>query len=148
MSGQTDQESVIEGNATLRRMGTVVRADRLTYSQPTDRVIAEGNVRINRKGDVFEGDYLELEVDVFKGFFTAPHFQLLKSQGYGQAKKIEFVDDEHFIVHNTSYTTCKRKPGPDWIPDWVFNATRITLDTEADSGVAEDAVLSFKGVPL
>lgn len=148
MTEQIDKQSIIEGNAMLRRMGTVMQADRLTYSQATDRVVAEGNVRINRKGDVFQGDYLEMEVDAFKGFFTAPHFQLLKNQAHGQASNITFVDEAHFTVHNATYTTCQRNGGSDWIPDWIFHATRMTFDTEADSGLAEGAVLHFQGLPL
>lgn len=148
MAGQPDKDMVIEGNATLRRMGTVIRADRITYSEPTDRATAQGNVRINRKGDIFEGDYLELKIGAFEGFFTAPRFELLKNQGYGQADKIEFHDDAHFTVHNATYSTCKPNGGLDWIPDWVFRANRMTLDTEADSGVAEGAVLEFQGVSL
>ena len=148
MTGQPDKDMTIEGNATLRRMGTVIRADRITYSDPTDRATAQGHVRINRKGDVFEGDYLELKIGTFEGFFTAAHFELLKNQGYGEAEKIEFHDDAHFTVHKTHYTTCKPNGGLDWLPDWIFRANRMTLDTDADSGVAEGAVLEFQGIPL
>jgi LPS-assembly protein len=68
MSGRPDLDTLLEGNVEFRKAGTVIRADRMEYDQPTDQVKASGNVRINRKGDVFEGPLLELKVDAFEGF--------------------------------------------------------------------------------
>ena len=62
LKGRPDLDTVIEGNVELRKAGTVIRADRIEYSQPTDQVIASGNVHINRKGDVFEGPLLDLSL--------------------------------------------------------------------------------------
>lgn len=148
LKGRPDLETVIEGNVELRKAGTVIRADRIAYDQPTDRAQASGNVRINRKGDVFEGPLLDLKVDAFEGFFTAPSYRFLKSEGHGEASKAEFVDESHTIIHNATYTTCLRRPGPDWLPDWILRATRIELDNDEDVGIAHGAVVSFKGVPV
>lgn len=148
MSTRTDLESVVEGSVVLRRAGTVIRANRMEYFQPTDQVIADGDVAINRKGDVFEGQHLELKVEAFEGFFTAPRYQFLRNGGHGQADKAEFLDESRTVVYNATYTTCRRSPLADWLPDWILRATRIELDTDEDVGVAEGAVLSFKGIPL
>jgi len=148
LQGRPDLETVIEGNVELRKAGTVIRADRITYDQPTDRAVASGGVRINRKGDVFEGPLLDLKVDAFEGFFTSPSFHFLKSDGHGEASKAEFVDESHTIIHNATYTTCLRKPGPDWLPDWILRASRIELDNDEDVGIAYGAAVSFKGVPI
>ncbi len=148
MSGRPDLETVIEGSVVFRKAGTVVHADRLEYDQANDQVKAIGNVRVNRKGDIFEGSVLDLKVDAFEGFFTAPSYQFLRNDAHGESSKVDFVDEAHSIIHNATYTTCKRRPGPDWLPDWILRATSISMDTDADVGVAEGAVLSFKGVPI
>jgi LPS-assembly protein len=148
MSGRPDMEAKVEGNVVLRKAGTVIRADRLEYDQTTDQAKANGNVRINRKGDTFEGPRLELKVDAFEGYFDEPRYRFLKSDGQGQADRAEFIDESHTNIYNASYTTCRRKPGPDWLPDWVLRATRISLDNDEDIGIAQGAVLSFKGVPI
>ena len=148
MSGRPDMQATVEGNVVLRKAGTVIRADRLEYDQTTDQAKADGNVRINRKGDMFEGPKLELKVDAFEGYFDEPRYRFLKSDGQGQADRAEFIDENHTNIYNASYTTCRRKPGPDWLPDWVLRATRISLDTDEDIGIAQGAVLSFKGVPI
>ena len=148
MSGRPDLDTAIEGDVVLRKAGTVIHADRLEYDQPTDQVKAVGNVRINHKGDVFEGQRLELKVDAFEGSFDEPRYRFLKNDGHGQAERAEFLDESHTVIHHASYTTCRRKPGPDWLPDWILRATSISLDNDEDIGSASGAVLSFKGVPL
>ncbi len=148
MSGRPDLDMVVEGSVVLRKAGTVIRADRLEYDQPSDLARASGTVRINRKGDVFEGPLLELKVETFEGFFNEPRYHFLKSGGQGQADRADFLDESHTVIHHASYTTCKRNPGPDWMPDWVLRATSISLDNDEDVGIAHGAVLSFQGVPI
>ena len=120
ITGRPDLETVIEGNAELRKAGIVIKADRLEYDQPTDTAKASGHVRINRAGNVYEGPLLELRVDAFEGSFTQPSYQFLRNQAHGQADRVDFVDDQHAVIHNATFTTCKRVPGPDWLPDWIL----------------------------
>ena len=147
LTTRTDLETVVEGNAELRRGDLVIRADRLEYYQPDDTAKAWGNVRINRAGNVYEGPELELKVESFEGFFRSPRYQLLQSQGHGQADRIDFIDEKRAIIRNATFTTCKRG-GPDWMPDWIIRAASISIDNEEEIGQAQGAVLSFKGVPL
>ncbi len=148
MKGRPDRDTALDGSVVLRKDDTVIRADHLRYDHVEDRVQASGQVRINRKGDIFEGPLLDLQLDAFSGFFTAPTYQFLKSDGHGQADSVEFVDDSHSVIHNATYTTCPRRPGPQWMPDWILRATRISLDDDLQEGIADGAVLSFKGIPI
>jgi LPS-assembly protein len=148
MYGHPDQETVVEGQAEMRKPGTVVHADRLEYDAQTDRAQATGNVRINRGGNVFEGSKLDLEVEAFRGFFLEPRYEFLQNDAHGDASRADFLDSQHTEVQNATYTTCRRKPGPSWMPDWVLRAANISFDTEEDVGVAHGAYLEFKGVPI
>ena len=148
ISGRTDLETVIEGGAVLRRGDTVIHADRLEYYQPDDLAKARGNVRINRAGDLFQGPLLELKVDSFEGFFNEPTYHLLKPDAYGEAERVDFIDDKRAIIRNATYTTCKRQPGPSWMPDWILRAASIRIDNEEEVGQASGAVLSFMNVPI
>ncbi len=148
MSGRPDLETVIEGNAELRRADTVIRADRLEYYQPDDLAKARGNVRINQAGNIYEGKELELKIEAFEGFFNEPRYRFLKNDAYGDASRIDFIDDKRAIIRNATYTTCQRKPGPSWMPDWILRAGSVKIDNEEETGQAEDAVLSFMGVPI
>lgn len=148
IDGRTDLETVVQGNAVLRRGDIVIKADRLEYNQPTDLAKARGNVHVNRAGNVYEGPLLELKVDAFEGFFNEPTYHFLRNEAHGQADRVDFVDEQRVVIHNATFTTCKRQPGTGWLPDWILRASTISLDFDEETGTAEGAVLSFKGVPL
>ncbi len=148
ITGRPDIDTKIEGDAELRRAGTVIKADKIQYNSLTDKATAEGKVKLNRFGDVYEGTLLDLKVDSFSGFFTQPRFTLLKNDGKGEGERIDFIDEKRSIIKNAVYSTCKRYPGPEWLPDWMLKAASLSIDTEADVGQAQDATLTFKGVTL
>lgn len=148
ITGRTDVDTVIEGEAELRRGDMTIRADRLEYNQPQDLARARGNVRINKAGNVFEGPLLELKVDAFEGFFNEPRYRFLRNDAYGEADRVDFLSEKRAIIKNATYTTCQRKPGPSWMPDWILRAASLHLDTEQDVGYATGAALSFMGVPI
>ena len=148
LSGQLDLEALVEGHAELRKAGTVLQADRLTYDQASDLAKASGHVRINRLGTVYEGEQLQLQVQAFRGYFEQVQYQFLQNAAHGEARRVDFLDASHAVVYDASYTTCRRRPGPDWLPDWILRAARIDLDMDQDVGVADGAALYFKGVPI
>jgi len=147
-SGRTELETVIEGSAQLRRGDTTIRADRIEYYQPDDLAKASGNVRINRAGNTFEGPLLELKVEAFEGFFLAPRYRFLQNNAYGQAERVDFLDDQRAVIRNATYTTCQRRPGPSWVPDWILRAASIRIDNEEETGHASGALLTFMQVPI
>jgi LPS-assembly protein len=148
IGGQVDVETSVEGNAVLRRGDTVIRARRIDYHQADDLARAQGDVHVNKAGNIFEGPELQLHLDSFEGFFTNPHYQFLRNEGYGEAERMDFIDKDHSVVTRATYTTCKRKPGPSWMPDWILRASSISFDEQNDVGEAKNAVLRFKNVPI
>ena len=148
VSGRADLETVLEGGAELRRGDIVIRADRLEYYQPDDQAKARGNVRINRAGNVYEGPLLEFKLDASEGFFLMPSYRFLLNGAHGQADRVDFLDEHRAVITNATYTTCRRLPGPSWMPDWILRAASINIDNEEDVGVAQGALLSFMGLPI
>ena len=148
MSGRADLETVVQGDAVMRKADTVIHADTLEYDQPTDQARASGHVRINRAGNVYEGPLLEFKVESFEGFFQQPSYHFSQNGAHGEASRADFLDESHTVVHDATYTTCRRLPGPSWMPDWVLRAASISLDNDEEVGVANGAYLSFKGVPI
>lgn len=148
VSGKTEDVVTVKGNAELRRPGTVIRADTVQYQQSQDKASAIGHVRMNRLGNVYEGTELDMTVGTFEGFFLKPQFKLLKNQAVGEAERVDFLGEKKSVITQASYSTCRRVPGAEWLPDWLLKATRIEMDTEEDVGLAEGAVLRFKDVPI
>ncbi|VTU40326.1 LPS-assembly protein LptD [Variovorax sp. PBL-E5] len=146
ISGRPDLETTVEGNASLRRGDTVIRADRLEYYQPDDLAKAHGNVHVNQAGNTYEGPELQLKLETFEGFFNKVHYRFLATGGEGDADRIDFVDSNVSVARHATYTTCRREDFPGWMPAWLLTAATLTTDTEENVGVATDARLSFMGI--
>ena len=148
VSGRPDLETVIDGNAELRRGKTALRADRIEYYQPDDTIKARGNVRVSSSGNQFQGPELQLKLDTFEGFFTQPRYRFLSNSGNGQAERIDFIDDKRLIARNATFTTCERDNEQSWQPAWVLSGSSFKFDMDEEVGVATGAVLRFKDVPI
>lgn len=148
LRGVTDQRTVVEGDVELRRHGTVLRADFLEHEQASDTVHARGRVRIHRDGNLYEGPELQLKLDTSEGWFEQPRFSLLRSGGYGDAQRVDFLGKDKSRATRATYTSCERQPGPSWLPDWVVSASSIDFDQAEDVGIARNGVLRFRELPV
>jgi LPS-assembly protein len=148
MTARPDMDLLIEGQASVRRPGMALRADRLDYDQTQDVVKATGQVRVSTPTSVFTGPRLTLKVDSFQGKFEQPSFELYRSGGYGQAAEVEFIDNKRSVIRQASYTTCRRTPGPEWLPEWLLKATQMTIDEEESTIEAKGVQFRFKDFPV
>lgn len=148
VSGRPELETIIDGNAEIRRGPTAIKADRIEYYQPDDLFKARGNVRINSSGNQFRGPELEIKLDTFEGFFTEPDYRFLSNGGNGQAKRIDFISDRQMVARDATFTTCERTDESTWNPSWVLSGTSFDFDMDEETGVATGAVLRFKNVPI
>ncbi len=148
ITGRPDLETVIDGNAELRRGATAIRADRIELTHPTDMLNAKGNVHISNAGNQFRGPELQLKLDTFEGYFSQPSYRFLSNGGNGTAGRIDFVSDKVLVARNANYTTCERDNETTWEPAWVLSGTSFKFDQETETGEATGAVLRFKNVPI
>jgi LPS-assembly protein len=103
---------------------------------------------MNRGGNIFTGTQLDLKLDAMDGYMQDPVFFFNKGNGQGSAEKMQFIDDKKTVAEKVRYTSCKRKPGPDWMPDWFMKADQISFDQDHNEAVAKNAQLLFYGVPI
>ena len=148
ITGQSDIQATVDGNAELRRGDTIIRADRVVYDVPQDTATASGRVRIKQDQDIYRGTQLHMQVNAFSGFFSDVNYRFGLTGAHGQAERVDFIDRDRAIVHQANYTTCEKTDEASWQPDWILRARSMHLDKFEDVGVAEGAVLEFKGVPI
>jgi LPS-assembly protein len=141
LSGRPDLETNLNGQVVIRRGDMLIKADKVDYDQVDDFAKARGNVYINRSGNVYQGPALDIYVDAFEGFFTQPSYQLLKNKAYGKAERIDFIDPANSVMHKADFTTCQRKPGPNWtlrfkdVPILPVPSIDFPLSDERKSGL-------------
>ncbi len=143
LSGTPGVESVAEGSAVLSRGPITLRADRIGYKPPDDLAQADGGVIITREGNVFRGKSLSLKLGRYEGEFVEPSYFFARTQAGGTAARFEFLGENRGRATDATYSSC-----PPADPDWVMRSDRVTLDFDANEGVAEGAVLRFMGVPI
>jgi len=76
MYGQAETEMVAEGDAELRKVGTVVNADQLTYWPIEDEIEASGDVVLQQGDDTVSGPHMRLRLQDQVGFFEQPAYTL------------------------------------------------------------------------
>ena len=147
ITSQPDLQTLAEGDVEFRRGGLVIQADRLSYDTPSDLARAQGNVKVMREGALYSGPELEVSVQRFEGFFLRPEFEFFSLGAGGSAQKLEFLGQGRTRATQALYTSCPRdSDGTE--PAWVLRTDRVTIDLDANEGVAEGAVLRFLGTPI
>ena len=146
LSGRPDLNAVAEGNVEFRRGGMLMTADRVTYDQPDDLVVANGSVRISRDGNVYTGPQLQLHVQRFEGFFLEPTYHFNLTGAGGNAARVDFLDEQHAVASKATYSSCPADGSGG--PAWILTTDRVSFDFANNEGVADGGVLRFYGVPI
>lgn len=141
--GEVEETVTLEGAAEVRRGGTVLRGDRITYTVASDEIEVDGNARVFRDGTAFFGPSLKLKLDARTGAMPEAGFTYAPQQGRGTSKLIEFLQGDRVRFNEATYTTCA--PDDD---SWYIRARRLTLDRDDELAIAQGASVHFKGVPI
>ena len=103
MGGTVDREFIAEGDAELRKIGTVLDADRMTYWPIDDEVEAEGRVRLEQVDDLMTGPKMRLKLEDQVGYFDQPSYLIKR-----QPPATDSAADERLAE-------LARKAGGDWL---------------------------------
>ena len=85
MGGEVEREFSAEGEAELRKIGTVLNADYMTYWPIDDEVEAEGNVLLEQGEDRISGPKMRLKLEDQVGFFEQPAYLIKRPPKGGAA---------------------------------------------------------------
>lgn len=143
IDGVNDRVIQLKENAEIRRNGSVIKADEISYDLDTDIVNAVGNARINRPNAGFSGPRARLKLDSRQGWIESPIYELKSSRGSGRAERAEFLNEDQTYLTKPTYTTCS----PDNV-DWYFASKDMLIDEEKDDASGKDGTLYFFDKPI
>ena len=154
--GERGIELVAEGEAELQRDDTLLTADRVTYREPTDEVLAEGHVVLSRGGDTIRGPKATLVVGDRVGSFEMPTYELSRARppalagdaprtvaGSGEADLLRLEGENQYRLDNATWTTCSPQD-----PDWYIKARELELDYDREVGTARGSSIVFMDTPI
>ena len=143
IKGRPDRTITLEKDAKVDKGNSHIEADDIHYDIVDDKIKALGHVFIDRAGDKFTGNQLQLKMDTGIGYMDSPVYRLLRKNAQGRAERVEFDSQDSATVLGGDFTTCE---GPN--PDWYLKSSKLSLDNDSGTGVARNAILVFKGVPI
>jgi len=148
ITGDDKRNITASGGVVMRQRGLAIAADRLDYTEENETVVATGNVRIDRAGDVVTGPRLAYRLDKETGEMEAPLFEIPKTPerrtaSRGKAVRALLEENEVSRLYGAEYTSC---PVPR--DDWTLKVRELELDTKGQVGTAYNATVEFFGVPI
>ena len=151
IEGRPDERLRATGSVRLNQGDLTVMADEVTHSQADNTAHAEGQVRIQLRGDYYSGPSLTLRLDTMQGEFQQPSYRFARTNAGGHAELVEFLGNNRLRATQATYSSCTPEntlDGTPGEPDWVLKTRRVTLDVDGNEGRAEGAVIEFMGVPI
>ncbi|WP_153109148.1 LPS-assembly protein LptD [Propionivibrio limicola] len=100
MNGIVDREFVAEGDAELRKAGTVVTSDKMTYWPIDDEVEAVGNARLEQEGNVVTGPKMRMRLEEQVGYFEEPSYTIKRLGAVGSPSAEQALADRLSMPHS------------------------------------------------
>ena len=143
LQGHQERELEAEGNVSLRKRAAAVFSDYLYYAFPEQELTVTGHVRFEKEGDVITGEKLHYNLDSESGYLEKPTYNFQRFRARGSADRMVMESRTKMRVDKATYTNCD--VGND---DWFLRVDKLDLDRQRDVGVARNATVVFKGVPV
>ncbi len=141
--GKANDQIEATGNATISQDGKSIRADTLLFNQHTHEIDAQGGVILKQDGNTMNGPHLMFNMDKSSGAMEKPQYYLKENAARGSADTLQIQDRLHYSLDNATYTTC-----PAGNQDWEMSMGLLEIDRGRQVGVAHNALVEFKGVPI
>ncbi len=143
MQGSPKDVLHLIGNAEIRRGGSTLRGDRVTYTQATDEVEARGNVMLSKDGTVFTGEEANYRIDAQTGSMPKADYTFGPRGLRGCADQVDFVDGAHITMKNARVTSCPKDSNAWWV-----EMNQLDLDQGDLTAEGTWSTLRLAGVPV
>jgi LPS-assembly protein len=131
---------LLTGNAVINSAEYYLAADKINLQKATKTSKAHGNIKFQNAGIMLTSDSAVVKKQ--DSTFKQVKFHYPESKINGQAQKIVNNGKEQ-TFDSVSYTLC-----PVGNTDWVMKAAKITLNSKANKGIAENVTIELMGVPI
>jgi LPS-assembly protein len=143
ISGQTEDLLESRGDAEFRKLGVFIKGDYIRHDLVQDELYAEGQVKLFREGEFYEGPKLKLKLGTTQGFFENVTYQLTSTGGRGSAAHAEFIQPLETKLTQATFTTCSRDR-----PAWELRMDELLVDQIREVGQTQSSYLYWGDTPV
>lgn len=138
---------VADGGVEVFFQGRTLRATRITYDRPADRLLIEGPI-VMVEGDnaVFVADQADLSADLTEGILLSARLVLNRELQLA-ASQIQRIGGRYTRLDNVVASSCK-VCASNPTPLWEIRARRVIHDTEGRQIYFDHAQFRVAGLPL
>ncbi len=130
-------------NVTLRYGDQLLETDELVYHPDSGEVILPGWLEYSDALVSMSAAQARYNTRTSSGEFDQVRYFISGAAGAGHAGQVEMLDQTKARVQRFDFTTCDIER-----PDWQLKAGEVRLDFERSIGIARNARLEFKGIPI
>lgn len=135
--------SSLSGDVHISQNGREFVAKALHFDAAKRQIQASQYSLFRDRHLVIQSDRALFDLDRGTGDFTDTRFTLLNRHSRGGARSLHFSRDGQAQLQGASYTSCA--PGDD---AWLLSAGSIKLNRASGLGIAHNAVLRIRNVPV
>ncbi|WP_051630221.1 LPS-assembly protein LptD [Afifella pfennigii] len=137
------------GNVEIFYQEHRLEADRVTYREPSGRLLATGNVRLEEPGgNVIVAQEIDITDDFREGFIDSLNVQTVDRARFA-ANSAERREGNVTVFRQGVYTACEPcQDDPSRPPLWQVKASRIIHNRQDQTVYYRNARLEFFGVPV
>ena len=135
--------TIFDGEAEAQSMDRTLNASRISFDKVTNNAIAVGAVSIREEGLLVKSDYAESNLSKGTGIMENATFVLHENRIRGRATQLIATKDKILQIKEGSFTRCS--PGDEF---WHFHGKDIELRRNEGYGVAKQATIKIKGIPI
>jgi LPS-assembly protein len=134
----------LEGDVRVAQGSRGIAANKIVYDRGSADLVAKGDVFLANPGVRLVADKAQMNLGSDKGSLADVHYRLTgKINARGSARQAELVSQTLTKYREIVYTTCR--PGQN---AWALDAGELELDQATGWGVARDAKLRVRGLPV
>lgn len=141
--GTPNEKLELFDDAEVRRGGSVLRGNTITYDYADDELVATDDALVARNGTIFEGPKITYRLDAQTGQIDDARFRYLPTQMRGTSDKVELLGEGKAKMCNAIVTTCREGEEAWWI-----KASTVDYDELDGSAVGRNARLYVGGIPV
>ncbi|MGE0626011.1 MAG: LPS-assembly protein LptD [Pseudomonadales bacterium] len=136
-------EVTLQGDVVVRQGNRILRSEEVGLNHETRQGSIATTVQIEQPDAILRGTDAAMNLDTKATVINGAEFLLVQPEFRGTAGRLERYDNGDLEVTGGSFTRCEPTNN-----NWRVGARSLRIREGSDVGVARDAVVRVKGVPV